>query len=171
MTFIFIFFFFRFFPSLLDVGMQSGERGERDRSTQQNRPTSACITAYKNGSRGGVGGSGGQGSETKTKQRRYVQPPLWNRRRRPSDGPRCLPVPHNFQLLFFFVGFFSIYFFKHTNNFALYYPAKLKKYTVAAWHFFSTTKKRYGKYLQREQATVKNTSLNINTIVPTLSEH
>lgn len=50
---IFFSIFCTFFSSLLNVGMLSGGRGERDRSTQQNRPTSAFITAYKNGSGGG----------------------------------------------------------------------------------------------------------------------
>jgi hypothetical protein len=67
------------------------------------------------------------------------------------------------------LSFQKLTYFQAYKVFTLYYPAKLKKYTAAAWGFFSTTKK--GKYLQRERATVKNTSLNINTIVPTLSEH
>lgn len=52
--------------------------GVRDRSTQQNRPTSACITAYESGSGdGGVGVGDSTKKKKEDNQRRYVQPPLW----------------------------------------------------------------------------------------------
>lgn len=80
-----VIFFFSFFSSVLDVGMQSGGRGERDRSTQQNRPTSACITAYKSGS-GGWGWVGGWRSEPKTKEDMYNHLCGQETERQPSDG-------------------------------------------------------------------------------------
>jgi len=98
-----------FFLSLLDVGMSSGGRGEKDRSTQQNRLTSACITAYKNGSRRGRR----RRSEPKTKEDMYNHLCGQETERQPFYGLRHIPVPHT--LAAFFCGF-SFYFFKHTNN-------------------------------------------------------
>lgn len=70
-------------------------RGVRDRSTQQNRPTSACITAYESGS-GGVGRGCGRFNEKKKKQtkerNKITKEDMYNHlcgqetERRPSDG-------------------------------------------------------------------------------------
>lgn len=87
--------------------LECSQVGGRDRSTQQNRPTSACVTAYKNGSR--VGGV----SEPKTKEDMYNHLCGQETERRPSDGLRHLPMSHT--LAAFLLGF-SIYLFKHTNN-------------------------------------------------------
>lgn len=88
-----------------------------------------------------------------------------------TSHPRRTP-PRNFFFLLFFQKK------KHTHSqayklFTLYYPAKLRKYTVAAcWDFFFLTtekkqkqKNRVHRNLERVQAkTVKNTGSNINTI-------
>lgn len=74
-------------------------------------------------------------------------------------------------------GAHHVYFQKHTyfqayKVFTLYYPAKLRKYTVAAcWDFFFTTEKKIHWNLERVQANSKNTGFNINTISAYTSEH
>lgn len=61
--------------------------------------------------------------------------------------------------------FSKTYFFEAYKLFTLYYPAKLRKYTVAAcWDFFSLQKKGYIETFKDNRQTDKNTGFNINTI-------
>lgn len=83
-------------------------------------------------------------------------------------GHHMTPHPRRTPQQFFFS------FFKKKKNtyfqayklFTIYYPAKLRKYTVAAcWDFFPLQKKKgYIETFKEYRQTVKNTGSNINTI-------
>lgn len=83
--------------------MLSGGRGERDRSTQQNRPTSACITAYKNGSGGGTR-EGGLNQKANICTTTSVD----RKQQRPSDGPTTPPNATYFSCFLCFFSFISL---------------------------------------------------------------
>lgn len=144
--------------------------GGRDRSTKQNRPTSSFITAYENGSRGGERIANPKKKE-KSKEDMYNRLCGQEAELRPSDGLPPLAAPRT--LAAFLMGFLRLLFISlNIQIIRTILSCQIKKIYRGSLEFFSTTKKEgMVNTFQREQATVKNTSLNINTIVPTLSEH
>lgn len=120
----------------------------------------------------------GEGREVPTKkkkkktQRRYVQAPLWTGGRAAAIWWPATPRSAT-HFSCFFMGFLRLLFISlNIQIIRTILSCQIKKIYRGSLGFFSTTKKEgMVNTFQREQATVKNTSLNINTIVPTLSEH
>lgn len=163
---------FSFFFPPLSVMLECGQvGGARDRSTEQNRKTSACVTAYKNGSRaeGGRRGEGPNRKGTEPKEDMYNHQCGQETQQQPSDGLPRLPMPHTLAAFFYQVFLFISL---NIQIIRTILSCQIKKiYRGSLGFFFPLPKKGTVNTFQREQATVKNTSLNINTIVPTLSEH
>lgn len=87
--------------------------------------------------------AGGGGSKPKTKEDMYNHLCGPETQQRPSDGPRRLPVPHTLAAFYGVFPFISL----NIQIIRTILSCQIKKIYRGSLGFFSTTKRRYGKYL------------------------
>lgn len=141
---IFYFFFLFFFPLflMLECSQVGGVRETEAHNRTGRRQLALLHTRVAVGVGGGWG-VGGWRSEPKTKEDMYNHLCGQETERQPSDGLWCLPMPHTLAAFLLDFSFISL----NIQIIRTILSCQIKKIYRGSLGFFSTTKKRYGKYL------------------------